>query len=97
MLPINCVIISCAINAPAHHLPRGNLLVLKHRHTLMHVHETLLPEDIGLVNAILHRYVMLSQILHRSLVDSRRHRAIEEGLMEHVDEVDYNLYAVDMA
>ncbi|KAN0074751.1 hypothetical protein V8E55_011800 [Tylopilus felleus] len=43
----------------------------------MHVHEALLPEDIGLVNAIL-----------------CTGRAIEEGLLEHVDEVDYNLYAL---
>jgi len=43
----------------------------------MHMHETLLPEDIGLVNAILRR-------------------VIEEGLVDS-DEVDYNLYAADMA
>ena len=64
-LPVNHAIISCATNAPAHHLPRGDVLVLKHHHNPMHVRETLLPEDIGLVNASLRRFVMLLQTLHR--------------------------------
>ena len=53
---------------------------LKHRHTLMHMHETLLPEDIGLVNAILRRYVTLLQTLHQRLTTSQSDRGRISGL-----------------
>ena len=37
----------------------------------MHVHETLLLEDIDLVNAILRRYMTLLQTLHQRLMMSQ--------------------------
>ena len=43
------------------------------------VHETLLPEDIGLVNAILRRYVTLLQTLHQRLTTSQSDRGRISG------------------